>query len=106
MSELTIEDIEIDWSKNCYNPDTHDCDGRYQGATNCELAKYYKGIRADKPTRKEMIKHKKEDELNNIKWNKFLKSEEGQKMLKEIEEEMNKEFGEDWFGFKSNKKDN
>lgn len=52
-----------DW---CYDPVTHSCDGRCQGASECPLAKFYRGrqynLDIKKPTREEMV-------------NKFIKSD-------------------------------
>ena len=66
---------------NCYNPETHDCDGSCQGASDCLFAKYFRDeIKKPKPFAMRCIKvdgvkftEKIDDIWNSIDWSELNK---------------------------------
>ena len=44
------------FSNDCYNFETHDCDGSCQGCSGCSLAQYIKKERKNKPSDLTMFK--------------------------------------------------
>jgi len=78
----------IQENERCYNVDTHDCDGRCQGCSDCPFAK---GVKISK--RKMMIYEVKGIE-NRKAWDKFMveleNDEEWQNEMREIKEKFNR----------------
>lgn len=68
----------------CYDPIKDQCDGRCQGATDCKMAQYYKGIITDRPTRKEMIDYMRESEVESKHWEEFKKSDVCKQLLDNV----------------------
>lgn len=75
---------------NCYDPVTHDCDGRCQGATDCSMARWINGLIKRKPSRKRMIKEFEDERKQREAWEEFLRSDEGKRLIAEIAEEIKK----------------
>lgn len=68
---------------SCYNPETHDCDGGCQGASNCLMAQYFRGeIKEPKPSkvRRSKIDGVKLTEKLDYIWNNIDWSELNEKV--------------------------
>lgn len=58
----------------CYDRVNHDCGGSCQGASDCILSQYYKGIREEMPTKKEMREYIRSIKKEKRMFNKIIKS--------------------------------
>lgn len=87
------DNFEIDWEKHCYNPESHNCTGGCQGASDCLLAQHYRGELKERPTKEEMIERVYRQEYSSISFDKFMETDEGKEITRQLKEDIKKYLG-------------